>query len=205
MRLGGFWYGRLAWRGAFLLPVNLSANSHTTTAFDLPDIFFCAAEASPETNSHRRHCVCAQQLWHWRPRPSTHGKTAQAGARPSSTTAATAFSDVSDCKHNLNLRLQRGKGSRSYRKHCKHEHELMVSQCATRRRPTTYHATTTCIAAHRRRRQRLPKHTLHSCYTTNGSRQLVCSTCSGEAKAFCGTGISTTALHHPPTIKHLCK
>jgi hypothetical protein len=81
--------------------------------------------------------VCAQQHWHWRPRPSIHGKTTQAGARPSFTTVATASGDDSDCRHDLNIQLQRGKGSRSYGKHSKHEHELVVSQSATRRRPTT--------------------------------------------------------------------
>jgi hypothetical protein len=61
---------------------------------------------------------------------------------------------------------------------------LLVSQSATHRRPPTM-----------RRRHTSPRiddddsdypgtHTLHSHYTTNGSRQLVCSACSGEAKAF---------------------
>ena len=50
---------------------------------------------------------------------------------------------------------------------------LLVSQSATHRRPPTM-----------RRRQRLSRHALHSQHTTNSNRQLVCSACSGEAKAF---------------------
>jgi hypothetical protein len=126
----------------------------------------------------------ARQHWKWRPRPSIHGKTAQAGARPSFTTAATTSSDDdSNCKHDLSLRLQCGNAARSNCAHSKQE-VRSLGQPVSHPPAATYDATTTYITSHRRRRQRLSRHALHSQYTTNSNRQLVCSACSGEAKAF---------------------
>ena len=149
--------------------------------------------------------IDAQQHCHWRTRQSMKGKTAQAGARQSFTTAATTSGeDDSNCKHDLSLRLQHDKVSRSNCAHSKQE-DCSLDQPVSHLPAATYDATTTCMTAHRQRRQRPPRHILHSHYTTNGSGQLVCSACSGEPKGFCVAPASSqqsqSPAHHWPPLQ----
>jgi hypothetical protein len=154
----------------------------------------------------QRHCVCAQgrAACHWRRRPSVKGKTAQARARPSFTTAATTSSDDSNCKQDLCPRMQRGKVSRSCCAHSKQEDEPH-GQPVSLPPAATYDATKTSTTAHRQRRQPPLRCTLHSRYTTNGGRQLVCSARSGEPKGFCVAPASSqqsqSPAHHWPPLQ----
>jgi hypothetical protein len=153
-----------------------------------------------QTSSTRRRCVCAQCTAALPLAPKAEYERRD---RPGRTMAILHHSGDDlrrrcNCKHGLSLRMQHGKVSRSYCAHSKQEDEPH-GQPVSLPPAATYDATTKCTTAHRQRRQQLPKHTPHSRYTTNGSRQLVCSACSGESKAFC---VTPSFFQQPPSAAH---